>query len=902
MRRIALFLLFALVGALHGSAQIQVPLSKRTSRQSLIRFAGNIHQFNLAEPQEKVYLQFDNNGYFQGETIWFKAFVVNATSFARAESGVLYVDLLANDGTLLQHQVLKVIAGQADGCIRLVDESTTQARELRGIQHYPSGFYEVRAYTQYQLNFKNCPLFSRVLPVFKTPVTEGDYSSARIEDVPLSQKPTRPSGSTPKKVAVEFFPEGGILLDGHLCRIAFKATDQNGNGVPGTLIVDKTGTTEQISVKSGHLGMGSFELKPDARRPNAHFVTEDGASYKVTIPAVSMYGCTMTADISSAPDLVSLRYGINLHDEVDTVGISVTCRGELVAFDLIPGRNGVHDITLSTEGWPVGVCRIVIYSARGDVLAARSIFNKGSGFKAPEIMVTRNKEVYAPYEQIRLSLNLTDRNGTPFRDRFCIAVKDANGFGTFGNDLITNLLLTSDLKGYIQNPSYYFESDDAEHVHNLDLLMMIHGWERYDWSVMSLNDLYQERHRMEDSISLNGWIMKRQKIEKYVTDSDVFMSVELPGGDTRRVELGQHRTDNTGYFGFDVSDFYGKATLSMRLATTDALVKKDKAIVRLERAFIPSPRIIEMPEKYIKSIKAEPYSAISPTLSKEKISENEGILLPTVDIRAGRKYIDYFTFKAYDVEKDVEAELDWGNYTTDVLGYLLDKGYTMTLGYNELPNMNGDINIFGENNTLQPEDVAINKDVALDGIPVFWYVHDSKQCLYGPGAFDFPWQLDTKDLQGILVFDTPEQLKDIAESVPLYIKLIDQRMNTRTRTLMEGGYANESPQRYYLVDVLVKDDYNITKAYDNSPSGQRITTLTGFNRPVQFYSPQYPDGPIEGQPKDYRRTLYWNPNVITDENGYAEVEFYNNSYSTHFNVSGAGITASGTPYILDQDF
>jgi hypothetical protein len=53
---------------------------------------------------------------------------------------------------------------------------------------------------------------------------------------------------------------------------------------------------------------------------------------------------------------------------------------------------------------------------------------------------------------------------------------------------------------------------------------------------------------------------------------------------------------------------------------------------------------------------------------------------------------------------------------------------------------------------------------------------------------------------------------------------------------------------------------------------------------------------------DYRRTLYWNPNVVTDSTGTAQVEFYNNSYSTKFNISGAGITASGIPYILNQNW
>ena len=81
----------------------------------LMRFAGNIHQFNSIFPQEKVYLQFDNTSYYTGETIWFKAFVVNASTLKRAESKVLYVDLMSPTGVLLKQQKLKIVAGQADG-------------------------------------------------------------------------------------------------------------------------------------------------------------------------------------------------------------------------------------------------------------------------------------------------------------------------------------------------------------------------------------------------------------------------------------------------------------------------------------------------------------------------------------------------------------------------------------------------------------------------------------------------------------------------------------------------------------------------------------------------------------------------------------------------------------------
>ena len=146
--------------------------SETTSNEELMKFAGNIHQFNSIFPQEKVYLQFDNTSYYTGETIWFKAFVVSASTLERAESKVLYVDLLSPDGVLLKRQKLKIIAGQADGSFPLIDGSTAQARDLRGVLGYPSGFYEIRAYTNFMQNFGSEAIFSRVLAVYDKPKEE----------------------------------------------------------------------------------------------------------------------------------------------------------------------------------------------------------------------------------------------------------------------------------------------------------------------------------------------------------------------------------------------------------------------------------------------------------------------------------------------------------------------------------------------------------------------------------------------------------------------------------------------------------------------------------------------------------------------------------------------------------
>ena len=110
-----------------------------------------------------------------------------------------------------------------------------------------------------------------------------------------------------------------------------------------------------------------------------------------------------------------------------------------------------------------------------------------------------------------------------------------------------------------------------------------------------------------------------------------------------------------------------------------------------------------------------------------------------------------------------------------------------------------------------------------------------------------------------------------------------------------------SGERRTLVDIQVKEDQELLSYRDIRNLGRRTTTVKGFTKPVQFYSPEYPDGPILGS-IDPRRTLYWNANVITDENGRARVEFYNNSFTRKFTINAAGITASGIPYILKENW
>ena len=149
-------------------------VAQTTPFQSLLSYVHNTYQFSQICQQEKVYLHFDNTAYFQGDVIWFSAYVVNASTQTPAQSKVLYVELLSPNGVVLKQLKLKVVNGHASGSLPLVDVSTEEARALRGVMALPSGFYEVRAYTRTMLNFDDAGVFSRVFPVYETPEKEGD--------------------------------------------------------------------------------------------------------------------------------------------------------------------------------------------------------------------------------------------------------------------------------------------------------------------------------------------------------------------------------------------------------------------------------------------------------------------------------------------------------------------------------------------------------------------------------------------------------------------------------------------------------------------------------------------------------------------------------------------------------
>ena len=860
LTRFALIFLSAFIAVLPCQAQ-------SASVDSLMKFAGNIHQFNSLFPQEKVYIQFDNTSYYTGETIWFKAFVTNASTLGRAQSKILYVDLLSPTGVLLKQEKLKIVAGQADGSFVLMDGSTAQAREKRGVVDYPSGFYEVRAYTSYMLNFSNEILFSRVLAVYDPPKEEGNfYESSPVITIKRTETSDfRPKSEKLRNINASFYPEGGHLIIGKPCRVAFKVIDDTGFGVEATGKVEG----KDITFSTVHNGMGYFTITPQEKR-NSVEITVGGTSRSFNLPQAEPLGFAMTVDPLDSDSITVKVDGAEGMSGI-TLGVALTCRGELMDFGTLESGATPSERIIPLHGVPEGVCRIYLFDKNGILYSSRSFYHRSKVIKAPVLEMSADKETYQPFEKITLNFSLNDK-GNPFRDRFCLSVRDSRTQNNvYTDDLRTSMLLSSDLKGFIEHPAWYFDSDAPERDQALDLLCLVQGWERYDWDIMTGQKDFSERYRMEESLTLNGWILSSSGRKKL---DGVEVNASLVPQDKTLTEIYSYTTDTTGYFGFDIgAEFYDKAKFSISANTDKKPLIGTSARIRIDRPASPAIRPYNVGELVFTGVKGTGYKRKGWKEEEEEnpyptvINIETGYLLPDVDIDEDRMYIDYFTFSAYDVTNDVEIELDKGDYTTDLMGYLIDKGYEVIASDTSIESING----------FEP----------------FFYIHDNKKYLY-QGPYETPAVIDTKDIKSVIVFDRPMFMMNILQQCPLYQDYLSESI----QMLYGEDLINH---RLLLVDVQMKEPNEISTREDRFNINKRITTVDGYSRPYSFYSPEYPQGPVFGD-VDYRRTLYWNPNVITDENGKAQVEFYNNSITRRFDVEAAGITSAGVPYILDAGF
>lgn len=884
---------FVLVFSLSLSAQVHT--LKEQSRAILMQGA-HINHFNRLCPQEKVYLHFDNTAYFQGETIWFSATVVKATDGTVADSKVLYVELLSPTGVVLRQQKLQVVDGRCHGSLPLVDASVDEANAKRGVLSYPSGYYEVRAYTRAMLNFDAHGCFSRVFPVYKAPKKEGDYANPQM-DIYEGRGIERPETEETKDFKLEFFPEGGHLIYGVPNRIAFKATGKDGLGVNVDSLTLAAGTP--LALSSQHRGMGSFLYTPTERNTKVK-VSVNGKHRTVALPKSENegYALRLTPRVDR-----TLQIAIaTLHPEPDRLlGYTLTHHGKCELIDTLTMRNRIFSRTIPTHKLPTGVYQFALFDAGGTLYATRMLF-VNNGMVAAPVTVTADKQNYKPFEQVKLRLQVHEEGN----HHLSLAVRDAADYGTGStDDLRSYMLLSSELRGYIEHPQYYFEADDEEHHAALDRLMLVQGWSRYDWRQMTGNTPFEVGHYTEGALVLDGWALHPRKDEPM---ADVDVRIKLYSPDRKQVQEMRVTTDEDGYWGTILQDFEGEWDLNLQTYQED---KPVVARLRLERASAPDVVSFETGKLHLQHRLDSAVYAPWVKEEKKRAPTDRTIVLDQVEVEGRRRYIDYCTFQAFNVTKDAELMTDKGEYTYTVADYLIDKGYLITLSDGESWEQGAEENtkdrstkreLVGDNMSgimqTMTNEVAeggdlmgmrsgynrwLMKRALINDFRTFWLIKEGKNNATEPSSQP-GYDIDIAEVKSIIVYDNPHSYMG-NEEVLKCLDISDIRYVQKPVKEKEYNF----PAGLYVVEIHLHPGRKSRVSWNKNT---RQTTFDGYSPKLEFYAPEYPNGPIEGD-VDYRRTIYWNPDIKTNRLGIVDVKFYNNSYSRSLNVSVEGMTDSG---------
>lgn len=663
MKKISCFFFFLLV-AIFVSAQQDSTVSK------LARYAKNISTFNKLYPQEKVYLHFDNTSYYLGESIWFKAYVVRADRNSLSQiSKILYVDLLSAEGYVIQTLKLKVENGQCHGDFKL---STSNY----------GGFYEVRAYTRYMANFGEQNHFSRVFPVYDKPTVAGEYKTVITERANTKQIPSeRPALLPNAKFNLTFYPEGGNLISGVTSRVAFKAFGKEGeNAVISGVVLDAKGQ-KSCEIESGYLGMGVFEITPGTGIYSAK-IEYDNKKYDLNLPVVLPTGYVMTVENTDSAEIV-LQIQRNENTRGQLLGLSIACRGALYGLRTIDMKlDTITVISIPKSMLPSGVSQLTLYNSDGKIESERLVFvNHNNALK---FQVSTNNATFKPFGKVNLDFELTDKNAMPIETNFSVAVRDAGtcAENTLADNAQTNLLLSSELQGYIEHPAYYFESNTPMRGKSLDLLMMTQGWKRYNWKQMARDSAFYVKQWTDKELTIDGTVSSLVQKKKL---SNVDIKMLLLVGDA--YQRGTCKTDSLGTFNFALQDFYGDAKLILRSIKGDKLRETN---ILLNRQFSPPIKAYSFAEQNVsqqfnttgnstlfKTQQADSTENYLPDGNDKLSMEKRQHLLKEVVVSEKRTTIKVNL--SYNVEHEMDKILDtddWQPATIDQLLQKLNKYYS----------------------------------------------------------------------------------------------------------------------------------------------------------------------------------------------------------------------------------
>ncbi|WDF55825.1 hypothetical protein [Mucilaginibacter sp. KACC 22063] len=542
---------------------------------------------------EKVYLQFDKPCYVAGEDLWFKAIVTAGDHRLSAISGTLNIELSDNRDSLIKWIKLPLKDGLTWGDFALPDSlqagnyrvraytnwmrnageayffeqvipigrvSGTHIDAIANLSYKPSGKgQKVSALISFRTNDGipvsgkevNYHILLKLGAIVGGKAMTNDKGEVKINfdtesrDVStgaiMASIHLSPNESVVKTIHIreasgpvdfQLFPEGGYLVSGLLSRVAFKAVGPDGLGreISGKIIDNEQKQIASLTTKS--LGMGDFWFIPEAGKTYRAVLTNTGeADQIVNLPAVLKSGYVMHIDDNSGD---SMRVNVSTSTSFSSMGqvyvfAQSNGRPRYVVKSNVDGR--YLNLSIPKSRFPSGITQITLFSSSGEPLQERIVFI----VHKKDILNLQVKvdSVTRVRQKMSIGLDAKDNNGNAINGYFAASVIDESKVPVSKVpevNILSQFLLTADLRGYIEQPGHYFMNTGKENRADLDLLMLTQGYRRFEWkSLLSQPDMpsaYKAEKFMELSgtvITMSGKPVPKAKVTLFSNSGILFL-------------------------------------------------------------------------------------------------------------------------------------------------------------------------------------------------------------------------------------------------------------------------------------------------------------------------------------------------------------------------------------------
>ncbi len=768
---------------------------------------------------EKAYLHFDKPYYAAGDTIYFKAYVTNGEEHRLTDkSGVLYVNLIGLDNKINKSITLQLNGGTTWGDFVLADS-------------LKKGNYRVRAYTNWMRNEGDAAFFDQGISI-------GSFQTNKVPESGTG----RPVINS--KPAIQFFPEGGSFVAGIRTKIAFKALAANGLGmdVKGT-IIDQNGK-EVGSFVSAHLGMGYFYLSAAENQTyRAKLAYANGTQDVIQLPRSEAKGIAM--DVTEQPRSYTIRINSNkawYKENRNKTYTLITYSGGKPYSVSCKLENPEVTLTLSKKDLRTGIAKATLFSSEGEPMCERLLFVQNDDLV--KLNISSDKAVYSTRGKVEIQLSTAENTGGHYSasviDEGKVAI-DENTEST----IINNLLLTLELKGYIEQPNYYFIKPTDKTNADLDLVMLTHGYRRFEWRKVLEKDISSSMlaFRPEPGLQISG-ILKRASGKHFAGSPVSLFSRSNTGG-----LLLDTLTDGNGRFTFDKLTFKDSTKFVIQAQVgkeqNDAIINLDSLLAPTINSAIDrtsfSPKQDEAMKEYTLNS-----NQFFDEQRKYGINKHE-VVLKEVVIKGQKKEIITHSanFNGSGAADQVITAKDLDNFPCQRLYDCLVAKLSGIAFYQ------GELYV----KRLQ------NTDPTKGG-----QLYDNPMAVIVDGTFDdynTLHFLSPSDVEGVEVLMGPH-----------FAAIYGSRA--------AGG----------VIIITTKRARKLNEYYRYAP-GVVTYMPKGFYKARQFYSPQYDNPHTNQKMTDLRSTIYWNPNIITDKDGKASFSYFNADGKGTYRVVIEGIDADG---------